>query len=336
MNFDASMLGAALREPRFVLFFLVVLGVVLVNGWTDAPNAITAVVCSGVLSYRRAVLLAAVMNVLGLTVFCRLGFSVGNVMSSFVAFEGETALTVIEASLASVLLFAVAAWFFGIPTSESHALCAALGGAASLYGADAVNRRELSLVLVGAVFSCILSFLIGFLADRALGRRLEGKGSLAARLQILGTAAEAFFHGAQDGQKFLGIFFAGVMALYGSRGGPIPTYLILLFCGVMAAGTLLGGRRIVKTVGEDMVSVDGRVGVCGDIGSSVSLLTGTVLGIPVSSTHVKACAIMGAGFSSGAKGRDGKGARLKMACAWILTFPACFLLARCLCRLMGG
>lgn len=314
------------------LLWLLILAVVLVNGWTDAPNAIATAVASGVLAFRRAVVLSAVCNFLGVWLFAALFPAVTDTVYAIADFGGDAqaALTALTAALLAILLWACAAWLFGIPTSESHALVAGVTGAAvALQGSLAAIHGEAWVkVLFGLVFSLAAGFLFGGLAAQFLPRYQRYRFP-----QILGAGLMSFLHGAQDGQKFLGIFFLGITLTQGRQNtftAP-PLWLTGLVAFTMALGTLLGGRRIIDTVCREMTSLPPREGFAADLGAGLCLLPATILGLPVSTTHAKTAAILGAGLASG-QGADFKVAN-RIGAVWLLTFPSCFALGYLAARL---
>lgn len=301
-----------------VLFLLA--AVILVNGWTDAPNAITTVVASEALSFRAAAVLAAVCNFLGVAVSAQASSAVARTLFAIADF-GSCALPALTAALMAVVLWAVAAWRFGIPTSESHALVAGLTGAALGLGVGTLRPAPLLRVLIGLLLSLFLGAVLG----RLFGRFLPvGTPFLYAKGQILGALLTAFLHGAQDGQKFLGVF--ALILSFGSQTFHLPASTVPACALLMACGTLLGGQRIIETVGRKMVSLDLRAGFAADLASAVSLALCTLAGFPVSTTHVKTAAILGAGASPNRRVAGTLGV------AWLLTFPACGFLAFCLVK----
>ena len=330
---------AQLSDPSFRLVVLLTLGVLLVNGWTDAPNAIATAVSSGTLSYPSAVALAAGCNLLGAAVTAALRPAVAWSIYSLADFGPRpgAALCALCAALGSVVLWAAAAWVLGIPTSESHALAAALTGAAAALGGGLSNVN--GRVWAGLLWGLILSVGLGFLLGRRLGRlRTRRRGAaFYRRAQAAGAAAMAFLHGAQDGQKFLGVFLLGTALAQGQReSGPMaPPFWLLALCALtMALGTCLGGRRILDTLGRDMVRLDPRQGCRADLAGGICLLLCTLLGLPVSTTHAKTAAMLGVGSAGGSAGwRTARAIGL----TWLLTFPGCallgFLLTRTLLRL---
>ncbi len=301
---------------------LLLAAVILVNGWTDAPNAIATTVAAGVLSFPAAVALAAVCNLLGVVCTAAVSDAVARTLWTIADF-GPYALTALTAALAATALWAVFAWRFGIPTSESHALIAGLAGAGLALGVERLRLGAIGRVAFGLVLSLLLGWVLGRLFRRLLPPKGEG---FYRRGQIMGAALTAFFHGAQDGQKFL-----GVLALILSLGGgefSLPAWSGWVCAGIMALGTLMGGRRIIDTVGRKMVLLTPRSGFAADLGSAGTLALCTLLGLPVSTTHAKTAAILGAGADPNGRVAGSLGA------AWLFTFPVCgffaFLLVKCL------
>ncbi|MBQ7836052.1 MAG: inorganic phosphate transporter [Clostridia bacterium] len=291
------------------MIYLVFILSVMLNGATDAANAITGAVCGGAMSYRRAAILSALLNFLGLTVFSffspSLYESVGKLSTGDVR-EGA-------AVLLTVVIFAGGAWFFSIPTSESHAMIAAMAGAGAAFG-KSIDKDMLIYITVGAVAGALLGALLSGACVKLLPLKiLSGKWLVTA-----GCAVSSFVHGAQDGQKFLALAVAtGIMNE--------SAFSVLAVATLMLLGTLLGGKRIVIKLGERMTPVDTKSAVASDMGSAASLLFLTLLGIPASTTHTKTCAIAGAAAASGKK-VDIK-ELLSIVLGWLITLPVCFLLA---------
>ena len=300
----------ALRDPVLGLTALLVLAVILVNGWTDAPNAIATVVTTQVLPFRRAVALAAACNLLGVCCATAAGAAVAETLYSIADFGGDarSALSALCAALCAIVVWAVLAWRFGVPTSESHALIAGVTGAAlSLPGGLAHVRPEAwGRVLLGLGLSVGLG-LWGGRACAALLRHSRRDMAFFRRGQVAGAAAMAFLHGAQDGQKFIGVFLLGCTLAGGGREPErfsVPLWLMALCAAVMALGTLIGGRRIVETVGRGLEGLSPREGFAADLGGAACLTVCTLLGLPVSTTHAKTAAILGAGTcAAGGRGR---------------------------------
>ena len=345
MNIDLSgFLSLLSSNSLLAITCLLTLGVVLVNGWTDAPNAIATCVSTRSISPRSAIMMAAVMNFLGVLVMSILSPKVAMTIYNMVDFEGNAheAAVALCAALSAVVVWATAAWYFGIPTSESHALIAGLSGAAiALHGGlVGINFQEWVKVLYGLALSTILGFSSGFFTVRlteAAFRRSDRRKSTGffRHAQVFGGASMAFMHGAQDGQKFISVFLLGIFLTSGkdtTSGFVIPIWLMVLCSVVMGLGTSIGGYRIIKSVGMDMVNLKPYQGFAADMAAAACLLLSSVTGVPVSTTHTKTTAIMGVGASKRLSSVNWILVR-DMALTWVLTFPGCGLLGYLTARL---
>lgn len=326
-------------NPLLFVAVALTLGVILVNGWTDAPNAIATCVVTRCMPPKAAILMAAVFNFLGVFIMTQISNEVAVTITSMVHFgenSGETIIIVLCAAMLAIVIWATLAWAFGIPTSESHALIAGLtGGAMALAGFDAIVWKEWSKVLVGIVISVVLGFGLAWLIGKLVLKLCYNMNRPKTEpffkgAQIAGAAAMAFMHGAQDGQKFMGIILLCVFTLQGTGGSAavfaIPTWLMIVCSLVMAAGTAIGGKKIIKSVGMDMVKLEKHQGFSADIASSLSLVFCSVFGLPVSTTHVKTTSIMGVGAVKRISAIN-FGVVKEMVMTWILTFPGCGVLA---------
>lgn len=326
-------------NPLLFVAVTLTLGVILVNGWTDAPNAIATCVVTRCMPPKAAILMAALFNFLGVFVMTKINNEVAVTITSMVNFgdnAGSTVIVVLCAAMLAIVIWATLAWVFGIPTSESHALIAGLtGGAMALEGVGAIVWSQWVKVLYGIVISVALGFglawLVCKLVTEVFRKANRPKTEPFFRFaQIIGSAGMAFMHGAQDGQKFMGIILLCVFTLQGSGAAgtsfEIPTWLMILCSIVMGAGTAMGGKKIIKSVGMDMVKLEKYQGFSADLASSLSLVFCSVFGLPVSTTHAKTTAIMGVGAVKRVSAIN-FGVVKEMVLTWILTFPGCGLLA---------
>lgn len=337
LNEVGSFISDCLGSPALLVTVILVLGVILVNGWTDAPNAIATVVSTGAMKPKSAILMAAVMNFAGVLVMSLVSSKVADTIYKMVDFKGDAhnALVALCAALFAIVLWAVAAWWFGIPTSESHALIAGVTGAAiALGGADGVNMGEWVKVIIGLFLSTVLGFLAGYVVVKVIVAICRHKDrrktdTFFKNGQIVGRAAMAFMHGAQDGQKFMGVFMLGSMLASGQyvAGGSFDTaiWLMILCSVVMSLGTSIGGYKIIKSVGMDMIKLEKYQGFSADIAGALCLLLASLTGIPVSTTHTKTTAIMGVGAAKRLSAVNW-GVVKEMVFAWVLTFPGCGLI----------
>lgn len=311
---------------------LIVLALVLaaefVNGWTDAPNAIATVVSTRVLSPFRALMMATCFNVLG----TMSGTAVAATIGKEIVQPEVVNIYTVGAAMVGIVCWSTLAWFYGLPTSESHALVAGLTGAAlATSGPQALVWSGWEKVLKGLGFSTFLGFFGGLVfmvaiyrlfarQTPALIRRLFGK------LQILSAAFMAFSHGSNDGQKFIGAFtlvlvLGGILPVF-----QVPLWVILLCASMMGLGTAVGGWRIVRTMGLRMTKLEPVHGFAAETAAALTIELATRLGIPLSTTHTINTTIMGVGATRRLSAVRW-GVSRDIVTAWVLTFPICGFIA---------
>lgn len=337
-------LRALITSPPLAIVSLLTIGVIMVNGWTDAPNAIATCVSTRSMTPRAAILMATIFNFLGIVAMTSLNASVAMTIYNMVDFGGnaQEALVALCAALLAIVLWATAAWWFGIPTSESHALIAGLSGAAIAVhgGFTGINGSEWIKVLYGLGFSLLVGFAMGFATVRLIEAVCRGidrrkTSGFFQGAQVAGAASMAFMHGAQDGQKFMGVFMLGIFLSRGQGDAgsfSVPFWLMILCSLVMALGTSVGGMRIIKTVGMDMVHLEKYQGFAADLAAAGCLLISSLTGMPVSTTHTKTTSIMGVGAAKRLSSLDW-GIVKEMMVAWVLTFPGCGLVGFVMAKL---
>lgn len=334
----AQFVAQVVSNPILAVTVLLTLGVIFVNGWTDAPNAIATAVTTRSINIRPAIIMSAVFNFLGVLLMTMINSSVASTISNMVDFGADTqmALVALCAALFSIVVYSVGASIFGIPTSESHSLIAGLTGAALAVqgGLDGVNGQEWIKVIYGLVLSLALGFALGWGICKALtiicanmDRQRTNKAFKYA--QIFGAAAMSFMHGAQDGQKFIGVLLLGVAFCNGQPdlvNAAIPIWLMMLCSITMGVGTSVGGEKIIKSVGMDMVKLETFQGFSADLAGAVCILLSTLTGIPVSTTHTKTSAIMGVGAVKRLSAINFSVVK-DMMLTWVFTFPGCGLIS---------
>lgn len=339
----ASFLQQVTSNPVLAITVALTLGVIFVNGWTDAPNAIATCVTTRCMHVRSAIIMSAICNFFGVLIMTHINASVASTISNMVDFGGDTTMALIAlcAALFSIVVYSVGASIFGIPTSESHSLIAGLTGAAiALGGAGGVNMNEWIKVIYGLVMSLLFGFAIGWATAKVVtvicaGLDRRRTDTFFKYAQIFGAATMSFMHGAQDGQKFIGVLFLGVAFASGQpdvAGAVIPVWLMVLCSATMGLGTSVGGEKIIKSVGMDMVKLEKYQGFSADLSSSLCLLVMTVLGIPVSTTHTKTSAIMGVGAVRRLSAIN-FGVVKDMMLTWIFTFPGCGIISYAMAKL---
>ena len=331
-------------NPVLLITVLLTLGVIFVNGWTDAPNAIATCITTRCMRARTAILTSAVFNFLGVLVMTQINSSVASTISNMVDFGGNTqeALIALCAALFSIVVYSVGASYFGIPTSESHSLIAGLTGAAIAIqnGIGGINMSEWVKVLYGLGMSLLLGFASGWIICKLLTILCAGMNRWKTNrffqgAEIFGAAAMSFMHGAQDGQKFIGVLFLGMAFCNGQSsvsGVSIPVWMMLLCSAVMGVGTSVGGEKIIKSVGMDMVKLEKYQGFAADLSAAACLLLSSLFGIPVSTTHTKTSAIMGVGAVKRLSAIN-FGVVKDMMLTWVFTFPGCGLISFVMAKL---
>lgn len=324
-------------NPMLLVSTILTLGVILVNGWTDAPNAIATCVSTRAISVRKAIIMAAIFNFLGVLIMTSINTSVAFTIYNMVDFGGDSRMALIAlcAAMAAIVIWATVAWYFGIPTSESHALIAGLSGAAVAIqnSFKGINGSEWVKVIYGIFLSVVLGFVLGFLASKLTVLLFRDQNRLKSQrffsgAQIFGGAAMAFMHGAQDGQKFMAIFLLGAAMANGQSQAidfVVPIWLMILCSAVMGLGTSIGGYRIIKSVGMDMVKLKPYQGFAADFSATICLLLSSLTGIPVSTTHTKTTAIMGVGAARRMSNVNWEVVK-ELILTWVFTFPGCGLL----------
>ena len=325
-------------NPLLFIAVALTLGVILVNGWTDAPNAIATCVVTRCMSARAAILMAAIFNFLGVYVMTLLSPKVAETITKMVNFgtNAHDAIVALSAAMFAIVTWATVAFLFGIPTSESHALIAGLTGSAiALHGSfSAVNPDEWVKVLIGIGVSVTMGFGLGWLVCKLVTKifyNVERRKTepVFRYAQIFGAAYSAFMHGAQDGQKFMGIIILCMFMANGQLSigeGLRPETWIMVLCAlIMCLGTAIGGKKIIKSVGMDMVKLEKYQGFSADLAASSSLLLCSLLSLPVSTTHAKTTAIMGVGAVKSVKAINLSVVK-EMCLTWVLTFPGCGLI----------
>ncbi len=317
----------------FLIFaFAAVLAFEAVNGWTDAPNAVATVVSTRALPPMVAVGMAAVLNLVGVLSGTAVAKTIGSgIVDLEVLTAGGTGLQIGAAGALAVVIWSGGAAYFGLPTSESHGIVSGIAGAAvAVAGFDVLLWDGWLKVFTGVgaavFFGALGAFLLGILILRLFQRLSPSRMRRTfAPLQILSSAFMAWSHGTADGQKAIGVM-AMLLVIHNGTASEeftIPLWVILLGAGTMGASTMLGGWRIIRTLGMRVTQLETHQGFAAEAAAATTLTITARLGIPVSTTHTIGSAIMGVG-STRRLSAVRWGVAYNIVVAWILTFPICF------------
>jgi PiT family inorganic phosphate transporter len=312
-----------------------------INGFHDAANAIATVVSTGVLPMRTAVMLAAILNFAGAIS----GTAVARTIASGFTDPAIVTQLVVLAALIGACIWNIITWWYGIPSSSSHALVGGLAGAVVAHGGvDAFYWGALvKKILVPLVLSPTLGFVLAFFMMVGLTwffRRFKPAivHTISRRLQLLSAMMMAFSHGSNDAQKSMGIITLALAAFVagGHVGLPawmlpttpesVPQWVVIVCAAAIGLGTAAGGKRIIKTMGTKIIRISPLQGFAAETSGAVTILAASQLGIPVSTTHCINACIMGVGASKRLSAvRWGVAGNILVA--WIVTLPASAALA---------
>lgn len=324
-----------------IIVIIIITILILTNAITDAPNAIATLVGTKVMEFKKAAKLSAIFNLIGIIAMSFMNFSVANCISSMVNInDGVNGYIVLISAMMSVILFALIALHFGIPTSETHALIAGLTGATiAIYGVKGVNFGEWINIIIGLLWSIIGTLVVSIVITKILRKCINQLSNQKVKsAQILSSCGLSFMHGAQDGQKFIGILIIFTCLLnkiqIPNSANPLNYILIIIYIAtIMAIGVSIGGKKIVQNIGTDMVVLNMQEGLLSDVTTIFTLFIASITGLPVSTTHAKTVSIIGVGKCNGSKFNTKK--VLDICKAWIFTFPVCGLLSYVLAYFIG-
>ncbi len=321
------------QTALWVVVVLVVLAILFdfMNGFHDAANSIATVVSTGVLKPGQAVIFAAFFNVIAIFVF---HLSVAATIGKGIVEPGVVDTHVIFGALIGAIAWNFITWYYGIPSSSSHALIGGLvgagmakAGAGSLVASGILKTVAFILLspLLGFVLGSAMMVVVAWIFRRARPSRVD---KWFRRLQLVSAGAYSLGHGGNDAQKTIGIIWLLLIATgYTSAGDATPPTWVIVSCYLaIGLGTMFGGWRIVKTMGQKITKLKPVGGFCAETGGAITLFLATVLGIPVSTTHTITGAIVGVGSTQRASAVRW-GVAGNIIWAWILTIPASAIVA---------
>ncbi|TQR07972.1 inorganic phosphate transporter [Psychrobacillus soli] len=301
-----------------------------INGFHDTANAIATSVSTRALKPRVAVLMAAIMNFVGALTFTGVAKTITkDIVDPFLLQNGSL---IILAALLSAIIWNLATWYYGIPSSSSHTLIGSIAGAAvSAAGFAVLNWEGFIKIIQALIISPFLALAVGFLMMSLFkvlfkNANLHGTNKGFRTFQIGTAALQAFTHGTNDAQKAMGIITMALIAAQLQTTDDIQLWVRIAAAAAMGIGTSIGGYKIIKTVGGKIMKIRPINGAAADLSSAMIIFGATTIHLPVSTTHVISSAIMGVGTAQRVKGVKW-GVAKKIVLTWIITLPISAVLA---------
>lgn len=326
-------------DTMFIVMLIVIilaLAFDFINGFHDTANAIATSVSTRALKPRTAILMAAVMNFAGALLFTGVAKTIGGKVAN--PAELSNGLEILIATLIAAIIWNLVTWWFGIPSSSSHALIGALAGAVYVgAGHDKVNWSGFGTIIEALILSPLLAFALGFVVMTLLKWIFASRSPHTVNkgfrtMQIITAALQSFTHGTNDAQKAMGIItFALVTAKYQSTMD-VPLWVKIAAATAMALGTSIGGWKIIKTMGTKIFKIEPINGFAADISSATVLFGATWLSLPASTTHAITSAILGVGSAKRFSAVKWSVAGT-IVVSWVITIPISAILAGLIVKL---
>ncbi|MBC1633406.1 inorganic phosphate transporter [Listeria welshimeri] len=314
-------------EGMFLITVVIVLAALafdLINGFHDTANAIATSVSTKALKPRHAIILAAVMNFVGAISFTGVAKTITkDIVNPFALDHGEL---VILAALLSAIAWNLITWYFGIPSSSSHALIGSIAGAAiASAGFASIEYSGFTKIIIGLLVSPVLAFVVGYTIYSLFKIFLKNLNLATTnrrfRMIQVGTAAlQSYTHGTNDAQKSMGIITMALIASGFQTTDDVQLWVQVSCAIAMAVGTSVGGWKIIKTVGGKIMKIKPVNGVAADLSSVIIIFGATFIHLPVSTTHVISSSILGVGTAHRIKGVKWDTAQ-RMIITWVITLP---------------
>lgn len=318
-------------EATMLMLVLVIAAALLfdyINGFHDTANAIATCVSTRALSVRAAILMAAGLNFAGAMISTKVAATIGK---GIVDANNITQMVVL-AGITGAIIWDLITWYYGLPSSSSHAIIGGLMGSVIAHaGTAALHWGGLKKIILALLISPVLGTALGFTFMVILMWTFRNSAPYGLnrgfrRLQILSAAVMAFAHGTADAQKSMGVITMALVSFGYLATFEVPTWVKIACAVAMALGTAAGGWRIIKTVGHDFVKLQPVHGFCVETASAGVILGAAAFGLPTSTTHVITSAVLGVGLTKRMSAVNW-GLALRIVWAWVLTIPASAIMA---------
>lgn len=317
-------------DSLFLITILVVIGALafdFINGFHDTANSIATSVSTKALKPRHAIILASVMNFVGAMTFTGVAKTITNDIIDPKSLEQiENGTLVILAALIAGIAWNLITWYYGIPSSSSHAIIGAVAGAGiAAAGFGALKSEGVIKIIKALIFSPLLAFVVGFILYSIFkvvfkNNNLSKTNRNFRFIQILTAALQSFTHGTNDAQKAMGIITMALIAGNFQDSSEIQTWVQVACATAMGLGTSVGGWRIIKTVGGKIMKIRPVNGVAADLTGAAVIFGASYIHLPVSTTHVISSSILGVGSAHRLKGVKW-GTAQRMIITWFITLP---------------
>jgi inorganic phosphate transporter, PiT family len=323
-------------DSLFLITILVVIGALafdFINGFHDTANSIATSVSTKALKPRQAIILASVMNFVGAMTFTGVAKTITNDIIDPKSLEHiENGSIVILAALISAIAWNLITWYYGIPSSSSHAIIGSVAGAGiAAAGFGALKAEGVTKIMKALIISPLLAFAVGFIIYSIFkivfkNNNLSKTNRNFRLIQIATAALQSFTHGTNDAQKAMGIITMALIAGNFQESSEIQTWVQIACATAMGLGTSVGGWRIIKTVGGKIMKIRPVNGVAADLTGAAVIFGASYIHLPVSTTHVISSSILGVGSAHRLKGVKW-GTAQRMIITWFITLPISATLA---------
>lgn len=318
-------------DLTLLMLFLVVAAALIfdfINGFHDTANVIATCISTRALTIRSAIIMAAVLNFAGAMISTKVAATIGKGIVDPV----NVTQMVVLAGIFGAIIWDLITWYYGLPSSSSHAIIGGIMGAVVAHaGVAALHGAGLKKIILALILSPIIGILAGFLFMIIMLWAFRNKGPHGLnknfrKLQVLSAASMAFSHGTADAQKSMGVITMALLSYGWIETFAVPLWVKVACAVAMAIGTAAGGWRIIKTVGHDFVKLQPVHGFCVETASAGVILGASAIGMPTSTTHVITSTILGVGLSKRLSAVNWQIA-YRILWAWVLTIPASALVA---------
>ncbi len=326
-------------ESTLLLLFLVIAAALVfdfINGFHDTANAIATCISTRALSIKAAILMAAGLNFAGAMVSTKVAATIGK---GIVDKDNVTQMVVL-AGITGAIIWDLITWYYGLPSSSSHAIIGGVMGAVIAHaGVSALHWAGLQKIILALVLSPIVGVIAGFFFMVIMMWTFRRKSphtlnKAFRKLQVLSAAFMAFSHGTADAQKSMGVITLALLSFGYLQTFHVPVWVMVSCAVAMALGTAIGGWRIIKTVGHDFVKLQPVHGFCVETASAGVILGAAALGMPTSTTHVITSSILGVGLTKRLSAVNWQ-VGYRILWAWVLTIPASAAVAYVTYRVLG-